>query len=95
MARVNLAWTPRPANENVKFYKVYEVHPTGQLSVVGYTTSNTLLIADVSQGSHTYRVAGVGPNGEGLFREVTTLVFPPFNTPGIPDNFTAVADVNP
>ena len=94
MAKVNLSWVARPANENVRYYKVYEVLSTG-LVVVGYTTGNTLLLADVSQGSHTYRVAGVGPNGEGLFREVTTLVFPPFNTPGIPDNFTAVADVNP
>lgn len=90
-AKVIISWTPRPAGENVKSYRVYE-RRNGEdylrIEVPGAFTSATLF--GVSQGSREYFVTAVNAVGEGLQSSpITVPVFPPALTPGVVAGVTA------
>lgn len=94
-ASVTLTWQARPPSENVTHYIISEELSPGR-AILGTTTGTNAVIANVSNGQHTYFVSGVNSGnpsqfyGEGMPSQkfIVNIYNYPIASPGIPAGLT-------
>ncbi len=69
---VVLAWTARPAVEQITSYNLYQKGSNGGYTLLGNTSTNEITIDNINPGEVIFALAAVNVWGEGPISEVGT-----------------------